>query len=322
MKYADFVCDLHGHTNRSDGSDSPAEFLRHAAERRMKIVAITDHDKILPEKIQVDAEEVNAEGYAASLGLRLLRGIEISTETYIDDVHLVCLGCDWSSVYFQKLEKMVTESKIESYKMLVQKLKRKGMDLSWEELLFNHGIPIGENDVQKKMIFNLMAEKGYVKDWSEAKLMVKNDTALSIPRIKPDAVEVIHEIHRQGGIVIMAHPYLVNDSVYFNESWISRERFIEHLIFEGLDGIEARYTYDKTSYGGTMTKEEIYWEVIQRYQGRIPVISGGSDYHGDRKRGVENPREIGECGLTESEFYQNRVLCSLLPEIKMEVCKR
>ncbi|MBC5689266.1 hypothetical protein H8S37_10095 [Mediterraneibacter sp. NSJ-55] len=61
---------------------------------------------------------------------------------------------------------------------------------------------------------------------------------------------------------------------------------------------------------------------MRRYQGRIPAISGGSDYHGDRKKGVKNPREIGEYGLTESEFCQNPVLCSLLSEIKMEVCKR
>lgn len=38
---------------------------------------------------------------------------------------------------------------------------------------------------------------------------------------------------------------------------MSRQEFIEVLIEAGLDGIEASYTYDKTSYGGTMTKDEI-----------------------------------------------------------------
>ncbi|MCI6061536.1 MAG: hypothetical protein MR729_10370 [Dorea sp.] len=53
-------------------------------------------------------------------------------------------------------------------------------------------------------------------------------------------------------------------------------------------------------------------EDSQRYRGRIPIISGGSDYHGDQKRGVMNPRDIGECGLTEQEFYQNELLVKLL----------
>lgn len=313
MGYANFVCDLHGHTNRSDGNDTPAEFLQHAAERGMKIVGITDHDKVLPEMIDVDGRQVNAEEYAERLGIKLLRGIEISTETYADDVHLVCYGCDWTNEYFGELDAMVIKSKINSYRKLIDKLNERGMKITWNEVLEYQGQPIREADVQKKMIFNLMAAKGYAKDWSEAKLLVKNDSELAIPREKPNAVDVIHEIHRQGGIVIMAHPYLVNEPVFWNGKRISREEFIDLLIFEGLDGIEARYTYDKTSYNGTMTKEEIYWKIIHRYQTQLPVISGGSDYHGDNGKKVKNSRELGECGLTESEFYQNSVLRSLLP---------
>jgi hypothetical protein len=30
--------------------------------------------------------------------------------------------------------------------------------------------------------------------------------------------------------------------------------------------------------------------------------SAGSDYHNDAKKGVKNPRELGECGLTMEEF--------------------
>ncbi|MDR2761145.1 MAG: PHP domain-containing protein, partial [Planctomycetaceae bacterium] len=38
-----YLVDLHSHTNRSDGNDEPAEFLRNAAEVGMSVVAITDH---------------------------------------------------------------------------------------------------------------------------------------------------------------------------------------------------------------------------------------------------------------------------------------
>lgn len=309
--YANFVCDLHGHTNRSDGNDTPEEYLRHASRRRMKVVAITDHDKVPPDTVIVNGEEREITEYARSLGLTLLKGIEISCETEIEDVHLVCFGYRFDSPYFEELDRFTVQSKICSYKELVRRLTKTGRPLSWEEVLENAGNPIREEEVQKKMIFNLMAKKGYAGSWSEAKLLVKNDERLCISREKPDAVKVIHEIHRQGGIVILAHPYLIHDPVHYHGRRLGRQEFIDLLICEGLDGIEGRYTYDKTSYNGDMSKEEIYKDVIKQYQGRISVISGGSDYHGDGKKGIDHPREIGECGLTEEEFYSNPILRKL-----------
>ncbi len=312
MELCSFPCDLHGHTNRSDGNDTPVEFLKHAAERKVRIAAITDHDKVPPKSVEVDGKTVDIREYAASLGVKLIPGIEISCETHIEDCHLVCFGCDWDDPFFKWLDDFTVQSKTDSYKLLVERLGEMNMPLSWEEILDNHGSPIPESSIQKKMIFNMIAEKGYTKTWSEAKMMVKRTPRLSIDRAKPDAVETIHAIHRIGGIIIQAHPYLVADRVQYREKEISRAEFIEHLIFEGLDGIEARYTYDKTSYGGGLSKEEIYHRVIRDYAGRIPIISGGSDYHADRKKGVENQRDIGECGLTESEFYSNPLLMKLL----------
>ena len=64
------------------------------------------------------------------------------------------------------------------------------------------------------------------------------------------------------------------------------------MIASGLDGIEANYTYDKTSYNGSLSKEEICKEVIENYGKRLRIISGGSDYHADGKKGVENPRDM------------------------------
>ena len=105
---ANYECDLHGHTNRSDGNDSPVEYIRHAVHRGVKILAITDHDIVPPEMIELGGgkrQEITA--YAKGIGVELLRGIEISCETYIDDVHLVCLGCDWNAPYFKEFFKII-----------------------------------------------------------------------------------------------------------------------------------------------------------------------------------------------------------------------
>lgn len=306
---ANYECDLHGHTNRSDGADSPREFIDHAVERGVKVAAITDHDIKPPALIEVDGKKVSPVDYARSKGLKLILGIEISCETYVDDTHLVCFGCDWDDPYFEELAQFTADSKINGYKELVEYLNRNNMPLTWQEVLENNGHPVTEENVQKKMIFELMARKGYMESWSQAKIFVKNN--IEIKRKKPDAVSVIQKIHELGGIVIAAHPYLISEPVEYEGEKISRSQYLDRLIDAGLDGIEARYTYDKTSYGGNLAKQEIYDNIIKDYAGRGLIISGGSDYHNDGKKGVKNPRELGECGLTMEEYQSQERLARL-----------
>jgi len=326
-----YPVDLHTHSTRSDGADTPQQLIDHAAALGMKVIAITDHDIRPPKEIQVaaagtgngtlsekaDAGEsvpVDAVDYARAKGLQLLRGIEISCETTAEDCHLVCLGCDWEDPFFDDLERAVVESKIGSYRELVRRLDADGMHMTWEEVLENGGNPVSEEQVQKKMIFELIARKGYQKDWSSAKLMVKNTPSYQILREKPDPVQVIRQVHRCGGIVIMAHPYLVNEPVRLSSGTMDRAAYIDRLIEAGLDGIEACYPYSKTSYGGSMTPEQIEEEVRERYSGRVAIISGGSDYHADFRKGVASAkaRIIGESGITPEYFQQNALLQQVL----------
>lgn len=307
-----YPCDLHGHTKRSDGNDTPLEFITHAVELGMKVVAITDHDVIPPETIEVDGKTVSTVAYAKSKGLDLLLGIEVSCETYLDDVHLVCFGCDWNDPWFKELDDFTIQSKIGGYKKLVAALDASGMPMQWQEVLENNGNPVEEAYVQKKMIFELMTRKGYFPTWQDAKLFVKNNKDIVIKREKPSAFDVIKEIKRMGGIIIMAHPYLVSEPIEFEGKIITRKDYIDLLIEAGLDGIEASYTYDKTSYDGTMTKDEIEKEIIELYASRGLIISGGSDYHNDGKKGVKNPRDIGDSGITLEDFNKYEQLTSLL----------
>ncbi len=309
---AKYACDLHGHTNRSDGNDTPAEFIRHAADRGVKIAAITDHDVVPPSFVTVDGKEQEILSYARQCGVQLIKGIEISCETWIDDTHLVCFSCDWDDPFFADLDAFTIRSKVHSYQKLVKALNASGMPMTWAEVLNNNGHPVEEAQVQKKMIFELMARKGYTESWQAAKLFVKSSPKIVIKREKPDAVTVIREIHRMGGIVILAHPHLITEPVHYRGREITREAFIERLIQAGLDGIEASYTYDKTSYNGNQTPDEIQKEIEDRYGWRGLIISGGSDYHADSKKGVKNPREIGDCGLTEEAFWRQKKLSALL----------
>ncbi|MEG2083841.1 MAG: PHP domain-containing protein, partial [Oscillospiraceae bacterium] len=101
---AAYPCDLHCHTTRSDGCDTPRELISNAAALGLKIIAITDHDVPPPETVEVNGTQIPVAAYAALKGISVLRGSEISCETEVEDVHLVVLGCDWGDPFFAQLE--------------------------------------------------------------------------------------------------------------------------------------------------------------------------------------------------------------------------
>ena len=306
-----YPVDLHCHTTNSDGADTPKELIDHAAALGMRVIAITDHDVLPPSEIEVDGQMVDPVVYAKNQGVKLLPGIEFSCETDIEDVHVVVLGCDYTDPKILEMNQKIVDSKIYSYQKLVDLLTQKGYPMTWEEVLNYNNIPRKPEAVQKKLIFNLMAEKGYTTTWSEAKLLIRNDREFSVKREKPDAAEIIELAHQTGGIAILAHPYLIDAVVQHQGETMTREDFIKTLVNAGLDGIEAAYTYDKTTYKGEMTKDEIIKKVRWDYQDQVKIISGGSDYHADYKKTDKNVRNIGECGISWEYFQENKILASL-----------
>lgn len=82
-----FACDLHTHTIRSDGHMTPIESIDRAASLGLKVMAITDHDMMLP----AIWKGIDLVSYGAEKGIRLLPGIEVSCDTWNDDVHIIGL---------------------------------------------------------------------------------------------------------------------------------------------------------------------------------------------------------------------------------------
>lgn len=307
-----YLCDMHCHTTRSDGLCTPKELIDLAAGEGMKVLTISDHDMIPPNTVEVDGKEVDSVEYAKSKGVNLLKACEFSCDTDVDDVHMVAYGCDFENEKIKAVMDDIANSKIESYKEFLNRLNSLGYDITLEEVLNYGGQKRSEKEMQKKLIFNLMADKGYTRTWSDAKKMSKKDNRLNVRRRKPNPVDIIKIVHEAGGIIVLAHPYLIADEVSLKGETVSRSEYIDNLIENGLDGIEASYTYDKTSYNGNMKKEDIIREVKEKYSDRVKIISGGSDFHGDHKKDPDNPRFIGECGIDYDYFINNELLKKLI----------
>jgi predicted metal-dependent phosphoesterase TrpH len=305
-----YPCDLHCHTNRSDGNDTPRELIDAAAALGLRAIGLTDHDIDPPRTVEDEGgRTVDIAAYAAARGVVLAPGYEFSCDTHVDDVHLCGYGLDWNHPDLQAEVLAARRSKSKAYEDLCAALTAKGMPVDWEADVLTARAAAGAiirrdpEKVQRKHIFEAMAARGHAATWSEAKLRVRDDPDLNIPRKKIDPVIAIALIHRCGGTAVLAHPHLIDEELRPPGSPpMTRGAYIDRLIEAGLDGIEARYSYDKTTYKGSLTPEAIEEEVRRVYGGRVRFLSGGSDYHADQKKGAQVVRRLGERGLSWEEF--------------------
>lgn len=317
-----YPCDMHCHTTRSDGKDAPWELIQNAAALGMSVVAITDHDTAPPLILELpNGRQVESHAYAAELGLQLVLGDEFSTNTWVDETHICGYELDWSHPAFLEEVEAARRSKTEAYAELCDRLTGRGMPVDWEADVLTYRDSKGQvqrrnpDEVERKHIFETMARKAYAENWSAAKLLVRDDPELNVRRRKIDPIACINLIHQCGGLAVLAHPYLIDETILVpGRPPQSRADYIEELIEAGLDGIEASYTYDKTTYKGSLSPEEIEAEVRRTYAGRVRFISGGSDYHGKQGKSPEKERQLGERGLSLAEFVQ-LLLCEPLRTI-------
>ena len=97
-----YRCDMHCHTLRSDGNDTPRELIDNAVALGLHAIGLTDHDIDPPRTIpDQSGREVDLVAYAAGRGLVLVPGYEFSCDTHVDDVHICGYGLDWDHADLQ-----------------------------------------------------------------------------------------------------------------------------------------------------------------------------------------------------------------------------
>ncbi len=121
------IVDLHTHSNKSDGSLSPAELVHLAAKKGLSAIALTEHDTTdgIDEAMAVAAEE----------NIELIPGIEFSTEYEGRDIHIVGLYIDHNSEYFKRRLVNFVNGRLIRNREMCRRLTEHGMPVTYEELI-------------------------------------------------------------------------------------------------------------------------------------------------------------------------------------------
>lgn len=253
--------DLHTHTTASDGTYTPDELIELASKKGLAAIAVTDHDTTAGIDAAIKADNGN--------NIRVIPGIEISS-CYDDiEIHLVGLFINPEDTALLSWLKELRLNRSERNQQMIDKLKGFGIELNMEEL---NEISRG-GTITRAHFAALMLKKGYITSTNEAfDRYIGTGCKAYIPRKLPSCEKSIEMIRNCGGLAIMAHPLLYKISRSF------LERIVADLKGCGLTGIEAYYS----THSGADTRY-----IIQLADNNGLLLSGGSDFHGENKKGLE-----------------------------------
>lgn len=268
------LVDLHLHSTYSDGRYTPAELVRTAVEKHLRIIALTDHDSWNGySEALAEAERFNA-GLSEPI-IKVIRGVELSTQYGENDVHILGYHVDASC------EALLTRMDDLRYKrehrleQILAKCQALGMNIS-VEACDPKARAVGRPHVAKAMV-----AKGYVATVQEAfdKYLHRGGPCyVQQPKLTPK--EAVDLIHTAKGLAVLAHPSEIKDANL-------PERLLMELPFDGIE-IWHPSAADANS-------REKWLELAKKYN---LLVSGGSDFHGIPDR---FPSELGIWQV----FYEN-----------------
>ena len=253
--------DLHMHTTHSDGSFLPRDLIRHAREKKLRCISVTDHDTM--SSYDECADE------AKKLGIELIPGIEISAQFEPGTLHILGYFLDPNQPELQSSLKNIQQARLERNPQIIKKLNELGIPITLEEVKAESG----GKQVGRPHFACVLLKKGAVNSMQEAfdKYLGKGKPAY-IDKRRLSSRESIQKIRKAGGIAVIAHP----KQMKLDDP--SMEKEFERLAAEGLGGIEAFNSCQNRN------EAELYKRVAKRFK---LFVTGGSDFHGANKPDVQ-----------------------------------
>jgi 3',5'-nucleoside bisphosphate phosphatase len=257
--------DLHIHSSFSDGAFTPSELIALAGKHDVRVIAIADHDSV------AGGEEASAAGGAA--GIEVIPAVELSVQfNEWQDVHLLGYGIDCCDEKFlQNLDGFRLRREGRNNEILGrvnESLRAEGRSaLNRENVLAFVRDSIGRPHIARALL-----ERGYADSVEDA--FRRYLVPCNVPKSYWSIAEAIAEIHRIGGVAVLAHPTSISKDPD------TLGPIIAALQLSGLDGIEVY-----NNMGWPLEIEFLRRTALDRGL----LMTAGSDFHG-----IEEGLEIGK----------------------------
>lgn len=249
--------DLHTHSTASDGTDTPAELVRHAAAAGLDVVALTDHDTV----------GGHAEAIAALPdGLTLVTGAELSCRLDGVSLHLLAYLFDPEEPELARERELVRDDRVPRARTMVAKLRELGVPIEWARV----AAIAGDGSVGRPHVASALVELGVVPDVSAAFTpeWLADGGRAYVAKHELDPFTAVRLVKAAGGVTVFAHPAAVKRGRTVPETAIAE------LAASGLDGIEVDH----------MDHDEPTRARLRGLAGELGLLAtGSSDYHGSRK---------------------------------------
>ncbi len=244
--------DLHSHSTASDGKLSPEAVLALAAESKVDIFALTDHDTI--------------EGYQAVAAtkqpFRLISGIELSSVWSGLAIHIV--GLDFIPDHPDMIAAVENQRRVREERSIIidERLAKKGMPNTLQGAL---KFCPDRGQVGRPHFAEYLVEQGYVDSVNKA--FDKWLGSGKIGDVKsgwPDMFEAINWIKKSGGVAVLAHP------LQYKLTFSKLKRLISVFKEAGGDAVEVL---------GQQAQPDVKQRLAQYVIEQSLAGSGGSDFH-------------------------------------------
>ncbi len=250
MKSPAYLADLHAHSTRSDGVLEPAALVRRAAERGVRVLALSDHDTL------AGLTEAVAAGVA--LGVRVIPAVELNTESSWGDVHVLAYFLDPNDEALEARLRWLRENRGRRIELMVEKLNALGHAVRLERVLeIAQGGALGRPHLAQALV-----EAGHVPSYDDAfRTLLSKGSPAYVERVGLSPVEAVRLAVEHGGVPSLAHPGFVDDV----------PRLLGELVPVGLAGVEVYYPSHNAA-----TTERLRGLALAH--GLVPTA--GSDFHG------------------------------------------
>jgi len=254
------IIDLHTHTTSSDGEKNPMELIKHAIEKNVSVLGITDHDTLLGVK-KLNREDL----VIKDSGIKIISGIELTAKVSKGRMHILGYNIDINDSELNKKMNEIRDNNLNRFLSIMEQIKRDyGIVFKYEDI---KNIINTEHNLGRPDLAMLCIKYGYANSVQEAFDKYLIDAYNKVRADNKGLVyqECIEIILKSGGIPVLAHP----KSLELSEKELLK--LTKEMISYGLQGMEV--------YHSSHTTQEMnyYLDIANKYN---LLISGGSDYHG------------------------------------------